>query len=142
VKPEETIDFHVRWAWLKISKMYNQEANKYGITQGIGFILLNIDPKEGTPSTQLGPKMGMEPTSLSRTIKSMEEKDLIKRVKDKNDRRVMRIVLTSAGERMREVSRASVVEFNERILKDLSKEKVEHFKEVIELIDRHTLKEL
>ena len=103
---------------------------------------MNIDPKEGTPSTQLGPKMGMEPTSLSRTIKSMEEKDLIKRVKDKNDRRVMRIVLTSAGERMREVSRASVVEFNERILKDLSKEKVEHFKEVIELIDRHTLKEL
>ena len=142
MKPEETIDFHVRWAWLKISKMYNQETNKYGITQGIGFILLNIDPKEGTPSTQLGPKMGMEPTSLSRTIKSMEEKDLIKRVKDKNDRRVMRIVLTSAGERMREVSRASVVEFNERILKDLSKEKVEHFKEVIELIDRHTLKEL
>lgn len=142
MKPEETIDFHVRWAWLKISKMYNQEAYKYGITQGIGFILLNIDPKEGTPSTQLGPKMGMEPTSLSRTIKSMEEKDLIKRVKDKNDRRVMRIVLTSAGERMREVSRASVVEFNERILKDLSKEKVEHFKEVIELIDRHTLKEL
>lgn len=142
MKPEETIDFHVRWAWLKISKMYNQEAHKYGMTQSIGFVLLNIDPKDGTPSTQLGPKMGMEPTSLSRVIKSMEEKGFIKREKDDSDKRIMRIKLTSKGEKMREVSRESVVHFNKRVLGDLSDEKIRHFREVIESIDRHTLRDI
>ncbi|NQX92775.1 MAG: MarR family transcriptional regulator, partial [Flavobacteriales bacterium] len=58
MKPEETIDFHIRWAWSKISRMYNVEAAKYGGTMSIGYVLLNIE-KDGTPSTKLGPKMGM-----------------------------------------------------------------------------------
>ena len=33
-------------------------------------LLLSIDPEKGTPSTSLGPKMGMEATSLSRTLKN------------------------------------------------------------------------
>ena len=57
--------------------MYNEEAAKYSGTMAVGFALLSIDPKKGTPSTSLGPKMGMEATSLSRTLKSMEENNLI-----------------------------------------------------------------
>ena len=40
----------------------------------LALLYLSIDPKKGTPSTSLGPKMGMEATSLSRTLKSLEEK--------------------------------------------------------------------
>jgi MarR family transcriptional regulator, organic hydroperoxide resistance regulator len=140
MKPEETIDFYVRWAWLKISKMYNQEATKHGITQSIGFILLNIDPKLGTPSTQLGPKMGMEPTSLSRTLKAMEDKGFISRKKDAVDQRVMRIFLTDLGKTMRGISKQSVVRFNEKILEEVSEEKFRNFKEVIQIIEQHTVK--
>ena len=55
-------------------KMYNEEAGKKQSTMATGFALISIDPEEGTPSTALGPKMGMEATSLSRTLKAMEEK--------------------------------------------------------------------
>ncbi len=140
MKSEETIDFHVRWAWLKISKMYNQEASKHGMTQSIGFILLNIDPRNGTPSTQLGPKMGMEPTSLSRTLKTMEDKGFITRLQDENDRRIMRICLTDEGKRMREVSKSSVVRFNEKVLDQVSEEKFQNFIEVIQIIEQNTVK--
>jgi len=116
MKPEETIDFHIRWAWLRIAKMYNQEATQHGMTQSIGFVLLNIDPKSGTPSTQLGPLMGMEPTSLSRTLKSMDERGLIEREQDDADKRVMRVKLTQEGKRLRNISRKTVVNFNDRLL--------------------------
>lgn len=102
MKPEETIDFHIRWSWAKISKAYNAEAMKSGGSMAIGYVLLNID-KEGTPSTKLGPKMGMEPTSLTRLLKSMEDMDLITRQADKADKRVVRVFLTSNGKKMREV---------------------------------------
>ena len=53
----------------------------------VGMVLLNIDKENGTPSTQLGPKMGMEPTSLSRTIKNMQDVGLIIRKADDRDGR-------------------------------------------------------
>lgn len=121
--------------------MYNQEASKHGMTQSIGFILLNIDPRKGTPSTQLGPKMGMEPTSLSRTLKAMQERGLIERHQDENDKRIMRIFLTDEGKRMREISKLSVVRFNEKVLDQVSEEKFKNFIEVIQIIEQNTVKE-
>ena len=76
MKPKETVDFHIRWSWHNISRMYNLKASDFGGTMAIGYTLLNID-KDGTPSTKLGPKMGMEPRSLTRMIKSLEENGLI-----------------------------------------------------------------
>ncbi|MEQ9187458.1 MAG: winged helix DNA-binding protein [Cryomorphaceae bacterium] len=141
MKPEETIDFHIRWAWLRIAKMYNQEASQHGMTQSIGFVLLNIDPRNGTPATQLGPMMGMEPTSLSRTLKTMDERGLVNREQDEADKRIVRVKLTEEGKRMRNISRKTVVGFNERLLADVDQKKLEHFKDVIQIIHQHTMKE-
>jgi len=114
MKPEETVDFHIRWTWSKISRLYNIEAARHGGSMSIGYILLNID-KEGTPSTKLGPKMGMEARSLTRSLKLMEENGLIKRQPDPVDRRMARVFLTDEGQRMREVSKNVVIRFNERV---------------------------
>lgn len=100
----------------------------------IGYVLLNID-KEGTPSTKLGPKMGMEPTSLTRLLKSMEEMDLIVRQPDKLDKRIVRVLLTSKGKAMREVSKSVVVRFNETISEQIAPEKLQTFIEVIQHIN-------
>ena len=134
MKPEETIDFHIRWAWQKIARMYNVEAFKHGFTMSIGYVLLNIDQKEGTPSTKLGPKMGMEPRSLTRTLKSMEESGWIYRKSDPNDKRMVRVFLTEEGKKKREISRKTVVEFNERLRDRISEEQLSHFFEVMDLV--------
>lgn len=126
MKPEETIDFHIRWAWAKIAKAYNAEAFKSGGTMAIGYVLLNID-KEGTPSTKLGPKMGMEPTSLTRLLKSMEEMDLISRSADKIDKRVVRVHLTAKGKAKRETSKEAVLRFNEYIQTNIGPKKMAMF---------------
>jgi MarR family transcriptional regulator, organic hydroperoxide resistance regulator len=134
MNPEKTIDFHIRSAWSKISRMYNEEALKYGVTMSTGFILLNID-KEGTPSTKLGPKMGMESRSLTRTLKQMEEIGLIIRKDDKVDRRKSLVFLTEEGLRQREVSRNYVVKFNAKVQEKIPQKKIELFFEVMEQID-------
>lgn len=77
MKREESIDYNIKAAWHAISRMYNQQAVKYGITTSIGFVLLNINSKEGTPATKIAPLMGLESRSLTRMLKSMEEKGLI-----------------------------------------------------------------
>ena len=114
MKPKETADFHIRWAWYNISRMYNTEANKFGGTMAIGYTLLNID-KNGTPSMKLGPKMGMEPRSLTRMIKSLEDKGWIEKRIDNSDKRMVNIHLTKTGAKMRNLSKNSVLKFNKTI---------------------------
>jgi hypothetical protein len=59
-KKEKTIDYVLRATWQAVSRMYNEEAGKYGATMSIGFALLSIDRENGIASTALGPQMGME----------------------------------------------------------------------------------
>lgn len=134
-KPDILIDFIVRHSWHKISRMYNQKAKERGITMSIGFILLMIE-KDGTPSTQLGPKMGMEPTSLSRTLKTMEEKGLIRREEDEVDKRKVLIYLTEEGLQSRYEVRQKVFDFNNTLVSKIPKSKLKVFFEVMEKVDQ------
>ncbi len=143
MKPEETIDFHIRWAWFNISRMYNIEAANYSGSMAIGYTLLNIDTKEGTPSTKLAPKMGMEARSLTRMIKSLEEKGLIFKQVDKKDKRMVRLFLTDLGQEMRAKAISTVINFNEKIRKEIPQEDLETtFKvlsQVNQIIDKNNI---
>ena len=132
---KKTVDHVLRSTWQSVAKMYNEEAAKYSGTMAVGFALLSIDPKKGTPSTSLGPKMGMEATSLSRTLKSMEEKNLIIRKPHPVDGRSVLIHLTSLGKTHRASSRSAVMKFNEKVLSTVGNESLNNFHDVIEKIN-------
>lgn len=132
---DKTVDYVLRTTWLAVNKMYNEEASQFGTTMATGFALLSIDPEHGTPSTSLGPKMGMEATSLSRTLKTMEEKGLIIRKPNPEDGRGVLIYLTEFGREKRTYSREKVLTFNDTIKDNVSKEELEHFYKVAEVIN-------
>ena len=131
-----TIDYALRATWQAVARMYNEEAKHFGATMAVGFTLLSIDPKTGTPSTSLGPKMGMEATSLSRILKSMEEKGLIERRPNPDDGRGVLIHLTDFGLEKRNDSKDVVLRFNEVVKSQVSKNQLDGFFEVIEVINK------
>lgn len=131
---DKTIDYALRTTWLAVQKMYNEEASKFDSTMATGFTLLSIDPEKGTPSTALGPKMGMEATSLSRILKTMEKKGLITRKPNPNDGRGVIISLTEFGLEKRDYSKEKVLTFNNSIQNQVSQEKLKHFYEIAEII--------
>ncbi|MFC4691435.1 MarR family winged helix-turn-helix transcriptional regulator [Dokdonia genika] len=132
---DKTIDYCLRATWQAVMKMYNEQAAEYDVTMAVGFALLSIDPEEGTPSTALGPRMGMEATSLSRTLKTMEEKGLIERKPNPADGRGVLIHLTEFGLEKRNFSKNRVVTFNDAVRGNISEEKINNFYEVIETIN-------
>ena len=56
-----------------------------------------FNSEKGSPSTTLGQRMGVESTSLSRTLTSMEENGLIVRKPNPEDGRSVLICLTEEG---------------------------------------------
>ena len=136
---KKTIDASLRTTWNAVSKMYNREASKFNSTMAMGFALLNIEP-EGITSSSLGPKLGMESTSLSRLLKSMEDKKLIERLPNPSDGRSVLIFLTTFGKEKRVDSRAVVLNFNNLIENKLSDVQLKHFFEVTECITEESKK--
>ena len=132
---DKTIDYILRATWQAVSRMYNEEASKYGATMATGFALLSMDKNIGTPSTSLGPQMGMEATSLTRTLKSMEEKGLIIRKRNPDDGRGVLIYLTELGKEKRDLSKNTVLKFNDTVKNHITEEKLQHFIEVSETIN-------
>ena len=133
---EITIDYALRATWQAVARMYNEEAKHFGTTMAVGFTLLSIDPKTGTPSTSLGPKMGMEATSLSRILKSMEEKGLIERRPNPDDGRGVLIHLTDFGLEKRNDSKDVVLRFNDIVKSHVSKDQLDGFFEVVEIVNK------
>jgi DNA-binding MarR family transcriptional regulator len=136
MKKEETVDYPIKSAWHAISRMYNQQAAEEGFTTAIGFVLININSKEGTPATKIAPLIGLETRSLTRMLKTMEEKGLIYKKADPVDKRSVRMFLTEEGKRKKEISVQSVMRFNEQVRAVLTEEELASFFGVISKIQK------
>jgi DNA-binding MarR family transcriptional regulator len=116
--------------------MYNQQASKHNITMSMGFVLLNIHAHDGTPATKIAPLIGLEARSLTRLLKSMEEKGLIYREADASDKRSVRIFLTREGKRKREKSKETVLRFNQSVIDQIDQNKLKTFFQVLQDIQK------
>lgn len=123
--------YRLRYAWLELSKMFNNVAAENDVTMSMGFVLLTINDEKGTPVTRIAPRMGMEPNSLSRILKSLEAKGLVYRHKSTTDKRKVYICLTDEGREKRNIAFNSVFNMEAAIKKDISERKLKAFFEVM-----------
>lgn len=126
--------YKVRSVWHEIARMYNEMAVGYNSSMAAGFILLTINEEKGTPVTKIAPRMGMEPNSLSRVLKSMQQRGLIVRRKDGSDNRKVYVCLTDYGREMRKLALKGVYRVNQQILNQFPPEKIDAFLEVMNAI--------
>lgn len=136
---KQTFDSRIKNCWQAISRMYNAEAAQHDLTANIGFVLINIDKENGTTASQLAPLLGMEITSLTRIINSIEQKKLITRKTDKVDKRITRIFLTEKGKKKREISKNEIKKFNQEIHKLVGEKKINDLFETLDKINEFVL---
>jgi len=137
MKAQDTVGYQVKTTWQSVVKMYNRLTNKNDFSQAIGYVLINVK-KEGIPVTKIAPLMGIEPTSLSRLLKTMEEKGLIYREKDQVDKRVVKLMLTQKGFELKKISKKIVLDYNKMIRDHIPDEELEVFFKVIKKVKKLT----
>ena len=118
-----------------LKQISTKKAKKHDATTSTGFAILNIE-KNGILSTQLGPKMGMESRSLTRSLKSMLDRKLIRKKTDPKDKRKVRIYLTKKGIEYRKIASENVKIFNERVFSKISQEELDTFYKVLDAVDQ------
>ena len=133
MKADKTVDYHIKSGWHAISRMYNSYAAPFDMTMAIGYVLLNIDRK-GTPATKIAPALGLEARSLTRMLKTLEDKKWIRRESDDDDRRVVNVYLTEEGKKKRELAKEGVIAFNNAIYEKIGEDKLTIFFEVMQKV--------
>lgn len=131
---KEDIGFDVKVTWLAIARMFSPLATDHGITVTTGFVLLNISRDLGTPATKIAPLLGMEPRSLTRLIKKMEEEGLVERKPDPEDRRSVRIFMTEKGFEKKAIAKRNVESFNAAVRESITETELGAFFDVLEKI--------
>lgn len=77
--------------------------------------LMNLWEEDGLKVVELGKRSGLETSSMTGLIDRMERDGLVERVPDPSDRRVLRIILTDEGNRIK----IPVVTVVERLISEL-----------------------
>lgn len=138
MKPEETVDYFLKIVWQSVANKYNQIAAGYGLTQALGYMLINIQ-EDGTAVSQIATLLGVKPTSLSRPLRNMEELGLVFRKTDESDKRSVKIYLTDFGKEKKQVAKDVVRKFNEYLNGHIAEEDRRQFTAVLEKINKLTL---
>tara|TARA_Y100001933_G_scaffold29227_1_gene24334 strand:- start:223 stop:492 length:270 start_codon:yes stop_codon:yes gene_type:complete len=80
--------------------------------------------------------MGMESRSLTRSLKSMLDRKLIRKKTDPKDKRKVRIYLTKKGIEYRKIASENVKVFNQRVFSKISQEELDAFYKVLDAVDQ------
>lgn len=138
MKQQETVDYFLKVVWQNVSNAYNQIASGFGITQAIGYMLINID-KEGTAVSKLAGLLGVKATSLSRMLNNMEQLGLIYRETAVGDKRSVKVFLTDLGREKRHLARQVVINFNEYLNEELSTQEKNNLVATLQKLNKLTL---
>ncbi|MBW4888622.1 MarR family transcriptional regulator [Mucilaginibacter sp. HMF5004] len=136
---QETIDYFLKVVWQTVANRYNQLASEFGITQSIGYLLINIDEHEGTTVSEVAGLLGLKSTSLSRMLINLEESGLIYRESNKGDKRSVKIYLTPLGKEKRHLARVVVRKFNDYLNDHISEADKQQLTDTLKKINQLTI---
>ena len=81
-------------AFWRIKGAFEREI---GVSAGTGFSLVLLSKKDGISQEELSQKFGVDPCRVTRLAKRLEGEGLLRRERDPEDNRVVRMYLTEMG---------------------------------------------
>ena len=81
-------------------KRLEEDLEKVGLTPPQFYVLATIGYAGGLPFGEIGAKMMVTVSNLTGIVDRLEEKKVVSRKRDENDRRVVHVVLTEKGAKL------------------------------------------
>ena len=108
-----------------------QYSSQLSITAPQAFHLLSI-PVDGISMSGLANKLGLDTSTLTRNIQKLEKMGLVRREKDKKDRRILVAHLTDKGRGRVEKIEVSLLDLNFSMMKYIDLDDQENIPEMLE----------
>ena len=129
---DDCIAFITNKSAKKLADEFNRRLQENGTTRVQWIALFYIGKAGEISQKELSDYMDIKESSMVRLIDRMEKEELVERRKDLEDRRITKIILTDKGKFVKEELMPRGQAFQDDVLKGISKENLEIFKEVLQ----------
>jgi MarR family transcriptional regulator, transcriptional regulator for hemolysin len=115
-----------------LSRAFDQQLVEAGGTRPGWLILLALKQQRHRTQQDLAGAVGIEGPTLTHHLDAMQKAGLIERTRDPDDRRIVRVELTDAGEKLfRQLAKAAMG-FDQRLREGVSDEELDAVRGVLE----------
>jgi DNA-binding MarR family transcriptional regulator len=116
----EAFGFMVRLAYLGLRGMLHDELAAHRLTSGVWYYLWALWEEDGINQRELSERVRIKEASTTVTLRTMERRGLIRRLRNDDDRRSVKIFLTDAGRALQDRVMPIAVRSNQRALDGFS----------------------
>ncbi|MDX2213576.1 MAG: MarR family winged helix-turn-helix transcriptional regulator [Oculatellaceae cyanobacterium bins.114] len=102
------------------ARRFQERLEPFGLTPFHWVVLCCLWEEDGLPTSSIGDRLQQVGGTLTGVLDRMEERGLIRRERDRQDRRVWRIWLTAEGEQLQQILPPIALELRETALRDVS----------------------
>jgi MarR family transcriptional regulator, organic hydroperoxide resistance regulator len=115
-----------------ISRTFQERLEPFGLTPFHWLVLCCLWKEDGMATCTLGERLQQVGGTITGVLDRMEERGLIRRERDRNDRRIWRIWLTDAGRQLEEVLPSIATEIRDQALVGISLPERERFSQLVD----------
>ena len=101
-------------------RKFSDRLEPFGLTPFHWLVLCCLWQEDGIPTSSIGEKLQQVGGTLTGVLDRMEERGLVRRERDRQDRRICRIWLTDAGRELEQILPQLVADMHEETWVDIS----------------------
>lgn len=128
----QSIGYRLKILTLLLARKFQERLEPYGLTPFHWVVLCCLWEEDGLATSEIGEKLQQVGGTITGVLDRMEERGVIRRQRDSQDRRVCRIWLTDAGQELETVLVPIAQELREQAMQGISPQDRQHFSELID----------
>jgi MarR family transcriptional regulator, organic hydroperoxide resistance regulator len=115
-----SIGYRIKLLSQLITRNFTEKLEPFGLTPFHWLVLCCLWQEDGLPTSSIGDRLKQVGGTLTGVLDRMEERGLVRRERDSDDRRIWRIWLTNAGKELERVLPPIAAELRDETMQGLS----------------------
>jgi DNA-binding MarR family transcriptional regulator len=117
-------------------RMKHAFEREVGLSAATWFLLTMLIDEDGISQGEVSDRFEVDPSRITRLAQRLEKEGLLRRKRDPEDNRVVRLHVTAEGRRLIESRQERREGFEERIRRELRQEELAEFRRVLGVVAR------
>lgn len=120
----------------RISRHYNAECSRYGITATQSFVIFDLLDHDGSSVKDMAFRIQLDSPAVTGVIDRLVKENLVQRIEDPSDRRSVQIFLTPKGSNLAEELMPMSNKFNRNIKAGFEPDELELFENYLNRLEQ------
>jgi len=136
-RPYRSVGFTISTTGYALARLFHQVMAPIGLEPREFALLRSVAASEGVTQQAIAEQMGVAPSRMVAFVDALEERGLLERRQNPDDRRARALFLTQSGRELLDQAFATAVEHERRLTSDLTPDEREQLLELLSRVGAH-----